>query len=75
MSNKAVLMKVVVLGAGIVGVSSAGLLAIEPAFKSFAHRIVGGTYAASDESGEAPRMNFDFCGAPALGRRPGLSLA
>ena len=42
-------MKVVVLGAGIIGVSSAGLLAIEPAFKSFAHRIVGGTYTASDE--------------------------
>jgi D-amino-acid dehydrogenase len=29
------------------------LLAIEPAFKSFAHRIVGGTYTASDESGDA----------------------
>ncbi|MBA3773040.1 MAG: D-amino acid dehydrogenase [Ramlibacter sp.] len=29
------------------------LLAIEPAFKSFAHRITGGTYTASDESGDA----------------------
>ena len=34
-------------------VSTAELLAIEPAFKSFAHRIVGGTYTASDESGDA----------------------
>ena len=34
-------------------VSSAELFAIEPAFKSFAHRIVGGTYTASDESGDA----------------------
>lgn len=34
-------------------VSTAQLLAIEPAFKSFAHRIVGGTYTASDESGDA----------------------
>ena len=34
-------------------VSSAELLVIEPAFKSFAHRIVGGTYTASDESGDA----------------------
>lgn len=34
-------------------VNSAELFAIEPAFKSFAHRIVGGTYTASDESGDA----------------------
>ncbi|MFS2035931.1 D-amino acid dehydrogenase [Polaromonas sp. CT11-55] len=34
-------------------VSTAELLAIEPAFKSFGHRIVGGTYTASDESGDA----------------------
>ena len=34
-------------------VSSAELFAIEPAFRSFAHRIVGGTYTASDESGDA----------------------
>jgi len=34
-------------------VSRDELLAIEPAFKSFAHRIVGGTYTASDESGDA----------------------
>ena len=34
-------------------VSREELLAIEPAFKSFAHRIVGGTYTASDESGDA----------------------
>src|SRR5664279_3974599 len=29
------------------------LLRIEPAFKPFGHRIVGGTYTASDESGDA----------------------
>ena len=29
------------------------LLAIEPALNAFAHRIVGGTYTASDESGDA----------------------
>ncbi|MCJ0765530.1 D-amino acid dehydrogenase [Variovorax terrae] len=34
-------------------VSRDELLQIEPAFKSFAHRIVGGTYTASDESGDA----------------------
>jgi D-amino-acid dehydrogenase len=34
-------------------VSRDELLVIEPAFKSFAHRIVGGTYTASDESGDA----------------------
>ncbi|WP_298933558.1 D-amino acid dehydrogenase [uncultured Ramlibacter sp.] len=34
-------------------VSTAELLAIEPAFQPFAHRIVGGTYTASDESGDA----------------------
>ena len=34
-------------------VSTAELLTIEPAFKQFAHRIVGGTYTASDESGDA----------------------
>ena len=33
--------------------STAELLAIEPAFTAFAHRIVGGTYTASDESGDA----------------------
>ncbi|RZJ25486.1 MAG: FAD-dependent oxidoreductase [Haliea sp.] len=34
-------------------VSTTELLAIEPAFTSFADRIVGGTYTASDESGDA----------------------
>ena len=34
-------------------VSTAELLAIEPALHQFAHRIVGGTYTASDESGDA----------------------
>ena len=34
-------------------VSSAELFMIEPAYRSFAHRIVGGTYTASDESGDA----------------------
>ena len=34
-------------------VSRDELLKIEPAFKSFAHHIVGGTYTASDESGDA----------------------
>jgi D-amino-acid dehydrogenase len=34
-------------------VSRDELLAIEPAFRSFAHRIAGGTYTASDESGDA----------------------
>ena len=34
-------------------VSRDELLAIEPAFKNFADRIVGGTYTASDESGDA----------------------
>ena len=34
-------------------VSRDELLAIEPAFRPFAHRIVGGTYTASDESGDA----------------------
>lgn len=34
-------------------VSTAELLTIEPAFQAFAHRIVGGTYTASDESGDA----------------------
>ena len=34
-------------------VSRDELLRIEPAFASFAHRIVGGTYTASDESGDA----------------------
>ena len=34
-------------------VSRDELLGIEPAFKSFGHRIVGGTYTASDESGDA----------------------
>lgn len=34
-------------------VSRDELLAIEPAFRSFAHRIVGGTFTASDESGDA----------------------
>lgn len=34
-------------------VNTAELLAIEPALQSFCHRIVGGTYTASDESGDA----------------------
>ena len=34
-------------------VSRDELLKIEPAFTSFAHRIVGGTFTASDESGDA----------------------
>jgi len=34
-------------------VSTAELLDIEPAFSAFADRIVGGTYTASDESGDA----------------------
>ena len=34
-------------------VSTNQLLRIEPAFKSFANKIVGGTYTASDESGDA----------------------
>jgi D-amino-acid dehydrogenase len=34
-------------------VSRDELLAIEPAFKPFAHRIAGGTYTASDETGDA----------------------
>ncbi|MBI2769001.1 MAG: D-amino acid dehydrogenase [Burkholderiales bacterium] len=34
-------------------ISTAELLAIEPAFKSFSDRIVGATYTASDESGDA----------------------
>ncbi len=34
-------------------ISAEELLRIEPAFKSFAPRIVGGTYTASDESGDA----------------------
>ena len=34
-------------------VSRDELSRIEPAFKSFGHRIVGGTYTASDESGDA----------------------
>ena len=34
-------------------ISTAELLAIEPAFSAFADRIVGGTYTASDESGDA----------------------
>ncbi|HAL37449.1 MAG TPA: amino acid dehydrogenase [Polaromonas sp.] len=34
-------------------VNTAELLEIEPAFTSFSHRIVGGTYTASDESGDA----------------------
>ena len=34
-------------------VSRDELLRIEPAFKAFGHRIVGGTYTASDESGDA----------------------
>jgi D-amino-acid dehydrogenase len=34
-------------------VSRDELLRIEPAFKNFAHRIAGGTYTASDESGDA----------------------
>ena len=34
-------------------VSRDELLTIEPAYRSFSHRIVGGTYTASDESGDA----------------------
>ena len=34
-------------------VSRAELLRIEPAFGAFAQRIVGGTFTASDESGDA----------------------
>ena len=34
-------------------VSTAELLQIEPAWAAFSHRIVGGTYTASDESGDA----------------------
>jgi D-amino-acid dehydrogenase len=34
-------------------VSREELLLIEPAYKNFAHRIAGGTYTASDESGDA----------------------
>ena len=34
-------------------VSTAELLAIEPAYAAFGHRIVGGTYTATDESGDA----------------------
>jgi len=34
-------------------INKAELLAIEPTFTAFAHRIVGGTYTASDESGDA----------------------
>ncbi len=34
-------------------VSREELLRIEPAFKAFGHRITGGTYTASDESGDA----------------------
>jgi D-amino-acid dehydrogenase len=34
-------------------VSTAELLQIEPAWTAFSHRIVGGTYTASDESGDA----------------------
>ena len=34
-------------------ISRAELLAIEPSLKNFAHKIVGGTFTASDESGDA----------------------
>ena len=34
-------------------VSTAELLKIEPAYAAFGHRIVGGTYTATDESGDA----------------------
>jgi D-amino-acid dehydrogenase len=34
-------------------VTTQELLAIEPAYQHFGHRIVGGTYTASDESGDA----------------------
>jgi D-amino-acid dehydrogenase len=40
-------------GVGRRVVSREELLAIEPAFRQYAHRIVGGTYTASDESGDA----------------------
>ncbi|HSV34017.1 MAG TPA: D-amino acid dehydrogenase [Ramlibacter sp.] len=43
-------------------VSRDELLAIEPAFKSFGHRIVGGTYTASDESGDARLFTEQLAG-------------
>ena len=49
-------------------VSRDELLAIEPAFRSFAHRIVGGTYTASDESGDA-RVFTRAAGAALRGAR------
>jgi D-amino-acid dehydrogenase len=47
-------------------VSREELFAIEPAFRSFAHRIVGGTYTPGDESGDALRFTqqlSDRCAA------------
>src|SRR3569832_1115600 len=43
-------------------VSREELLKIEPAFSSFAHRIVGGTYTASDESGDALAFTEQLAG-------------
>ncbi len=43
-------------------VSTAELLQIEPAFQRFAHRIVGGTYTASDESGDARLFTEQLAG-------------
>jgi D-amino-acid dehydrogenase len=47
-------------------VSREELLAIEPAFQPFAHRITGGTYTSSDESGDARSFTEQLaerCGA------------
>lgn len=52
-------------------VSTAELLAIEPAFQAFAHRIVGGTYTASDRKRRCPHVHPGP--GPAL-RRPGCPL-
>lgn len=43
-------------------VSREELLAIEPAFKSFAHRIAGATYTSSDESGDAHAFTRQLAG-------------
>jgi D-amino-acid dehydrogenase len=42
-------------------VSREELLRIEPAFRSFASRIVGGTYTPSDESGDAREFTRKLC--------------
>jgi len=46
-------------------VSTAELVAIEPAFQAFAHRIVGGTYTPSDESGDARLFTEQLAGRSA----------